>query len=127
MLFRSLPKDFELLSIDIDSCDYQVWQSIEHYKPKLVIIEIDSTHKENEDSIYDSHNNKYKFLLQRAIDNKKKLKDSDDNTICVICLEQIPDNDKLILCVLCNKYIGHSTCVATSYRAIPKCPYCNGV
>lgn len=37
-----IPKDFELLSIDIDSFDYQVWKSLEYYKPKIVIIEINS-------------------------------------------------------------------------------------
>jgi hypothetical protein len=50
-----LPNDFDLLSIDIDSFDYQVWKSIENYKPKLVIIEIDSTHDESIKSIYDSN------------------------------------------------------------------------
>jgi len=37
-----IPKDFDLLSIDIDSYDYQVWESLKDYKPKIVIIEIDS-------------------------------------------------------------------------------------
>jgi len=37
-----IPKDFDLLSIDIDSFDYQVWESLEKYKPKMVIIEINS-------------------------------------------------------------------------------------
>lgn len=34
-----IPNDFELLSIDIDSYDYQVWKSLKVYKPKIVIIE----------------------------------------------------------------------------------------
>ncbi len=34
-----IPKDFELLSIDIDSYDWQVWNALENYRPKLVIIE----------------------------------------------------------------------------------------
>ena len=38
----SIPIDFDVLSIDIDSYDYQVWKSVEQYKPKLVIIEIHS-------------------------------------------------------------------------------------
>jgi hypothetical protein len=37
-----IPKDFEVLSIDIDSFDYQVWESLENYRPKIVIIEINS-------------------------------------------------------------------------------------
>ncbi|MEQ8895446.1 MAG: hypothetical protein RID23_00010 [Roseovarius sp.] len=38
-----LPEDFDMLSIDIDSCDYHVWQSLEAYRPKLVIIEFNPT------------------------------------------------------------------------------------
>ena len=37
------PKDFVLLSIDIDSYDYQVWKSFMNYKPQVVIIEITSS------------------------------------------------------------------------------------
>ena len=37
-----IPQDFDLLSIDIDSYDYQVWDSLTNYNPKVVIIEIDS-------------------------------------------------------------------------------------
>jgi len=38
-----LPQDFDLLSIDVDSFDYQIWKSFKQYKPKLVIIEINSS------------------------------------------------------------------------------------
>jgi hypothetical protein len=38
----SVPEDFFLLSIDIDSFDYQVWKSVEKYNPILVVIEINS-------------------------------------------------------------------------------------
>jgi len=37
-----IPKDFELLSIDIDSNDYWIWDSIKKYKPKIVIMEVNS-------------------------------------------------------------------------------------
>lgn len=39
----NIPADFDILSIDIDSFDYQVWDSLEYYKPKIVIIEINSS------------------------------------------------------------------------------------
>lgn len=39
----SIPHDFDILSIDIDSYDYQVWKSVEVYTPKFVIIEINSS------------------------------------------------------------------------------------
>ena len=38
-----IPKDFDILSIDIDSSDYQVWKSVELYNPKVVVIEIISS------------------------------------------------------------------------------------
>ena len=34
-----IPKDFHLLSIDVDSCDYHIWKSLKKYKPIIVIIE----------------------------------------------------------------------------------------
>jgi hypothetical protein len=37
-----IPTDFDVLSIDIDSSDYQVWRSVTEYRPKIVIIEINS-------------------------------------------------------------------------------------
>ena len=39
----NIPTDFDILSIDIDSYDYQVWKSVHVYKPKIVIIEINSS------------------------------------------------------------------------------------
>ncbi len=35
-------QDFDVLSIDIDSHDWQVWESLRSYQPKIVIIEINS-------------------------------------------------------------------------------------
>ena len=37
-----IPKDFDVLSIDIDSYDLDVWESLKNYAPKLVIIEINN-------------------------------------------------------------------------------------
>lgn len=39
-----IPLNFEILSIDIDSYDLEVWESIKTYKPKIVIIEINSSY-----------------------------------------------------------------------------------
>lgn len=33
------PRDFDLLSIDIDGNDYHVWAAVKNYRPKLVVIE----------------------------------------------------------------------------------------
>jgi hypothetical protein len=37
-----LPKNFDVLSIDIDSHDYWLWKSLTKYSPKVVVIEINS-------------------------------------------------------------------------------------
>jgi hypothetical protein len=39
----NIPNDFELLSIDIDSYDCDVWESLSNYQPKVVVIEINSS------------------------------------------------------------------------------------
>lgn len=39
----SWPKNFDLLSIDIDSYDYYVWKSLTLYKPKVVVIEANTS------------------------------------------------------------------------------------
>jgi hypothetical protein len=43
-LFRSVnvPSQFDLLSIDIDRNDYYVWEAIESYSPRVVVIEYNS-------------------------------------------------------------------------------------
>jgi hypothetical protein len=38
-----LEKNFDLLSIDIDGLDYLIWKSLELYRPKIVIIEVNSS------------------------------------------------------------------------------------
>ena len=44
----NIPIDFDVLSIDIDSYDYQVWKNLKIYKPKIVIIEINSSINPND-------------------------------------------------------------------------------
>ena len=38
-----IPVDFDLLSIDIDGNDYYVWESMEKYVPKVIVIEFNPT------------------------------------------------------------------------------------
>lgn len=38
-----IPKDFDLLSIDIDGNDYHIWDSLQRYEPRVVIIEFNLT------------------------------------------------------------------------------------
>ena len=37
------PAEFELLSIDVDSCDWHIWKSLRDFRPKIVIIEVISS------------------------------------------------------------------------------------
>lgn len=39
----SIPKDFDLLSIDIDGDDYHILKHLQNYKPNLIIIEFNPT------------------------------------------------------------------------------------
>ena len=41
---HGVPTEFDLLSIDIDGNDYWVWESLHVYKPRLVIIEYNSSY-----------------------------------------------------------------------------------
>lgn len=38
-----IPIDFDFLSIDIDGCDYFIFESLKNYKPKVICIEYNST------------------------------------------------------------------------------------
>lgn len=38
-----IPGDFDFLSIDIDGCDYFIFESLTEYRPKLVCVEFNST------------------------------------------------------------------------------------
>jgi hypothetical protein len=37
-----IPKNFDLLSIDVDGEDLAIWNGLSHYVPRVVIIEVDS-------------------------------------------------------------------------------------
>jgi hypothetical protein len=43
LLETPIPKSFDLLSIDIDGCDYHVFDSLEEFRPKVVVIEYNPT------------------------------------------------------------------------------------
>ncbi len=46
-----LPEDFDFLSIDIDSTDYHIWESLMEYRPKLVVIEFNPCIPDNIDYV----------------------------------------------------------------------------
>jgi hypothetical protein len=38
-----IPENFDLLSIDVDGADCLIWETVKGYKPRVVIVEVDST------------------------------------------------------------------------------------
>jgi len=46
---NKISDDLDLLSIDVDSCDYQIWESLTKCRPKIVIVEVNNL---NLDVIY---------------------------------------------------------------------------
>lgn len=39
----SLPKDFDLFSLDVDGNEYHLWESLANYRPKIMIVEFNPT------------------------------------------------------------------------------------
>ncbi|WP_147438891.1 hypothetical protein [Roseovarius spongiae] len=35
-----IPEDFDLLSVDVDGCDYHIWDSLKRFRPKIVVVEL---------------------------------------------------------------------------------------
>jgi hypothetical protein len=52
-----VPKEFDLLSIDIDGNDFWVWRALRDYKPRVVVIEYNADHKPPKQWVmkYDPH------------------------------------------------------------------------
>ncbi|HYT88564.1 MAG TPA: FkbM family methyltransferase [Gemmataceae bacterium] len=42
---NKVPRDFDVLSIDIDGNDYWVWAAVESWRPRLVVIEYNAAHE----------------------------------------------------------------------------------
>lgn len=53
-----LEKNFDLLSIDVDGMDYHIWEALTEYKPKLVIIEVNSNLRPGDMTIQSKENSK---------------------------------------------------------------------
>lgn len=48
----NVPKEFDLISIDIDRNDFYVWKALsQYYKPRVVVIECNPLFKANEDKV----------------------------------------------------------------------------
>jgi hypothetical protein len=62
-----IPKNFDLLSIDIDGNDYFVWQALATYQPKVVIIEMNAHFRPGELKINDPSRDFELFLSGSSI------------------------------------------------------------
>jgi hypothetical protein len=51
-----IPKEFEILSIDVDGFDYQIWKGFKNYRPLIVIIEINSSILPGIEQIHQNNN-----------------------------------------------------------------------
>jgi mannosyltransferase OCH1-like enzyme len=61
---NKIPKNFDLLSIDIDGNDYHIRESLNEYKPRVCIMEYNGTFDPNTDYIMPENNN-YKWLGEK--------------------------------------------------------------
>jgi hypothetical protein len=68
-----IPKDFDLLSIDIDGNDYHVWNAMSSYTPKVLCIEFNSSIPTEVDFIQSDHSRNHgSSLLSLTRLGKKK-------------------------------------------------------
>jgi hypothetical protein len=70
-----LQKNFDILSIDIDSYDLAVWESMQNYEPKIVIIEINSAYRVGLKRRHSEHNdgNSFTSTLEAALEKNYNL------------------------------------------------------
>jgi hypothetical protein len=61
--------NLSLMSIDVDSCDYQIFESLSDFKPKLIVIETNTNYNYNED--YISENNGCSLSSVNKLANEK--------------------------------------------------------
>ena len=66
-----IPLDFEVLSIDIDSYDLDVWETLEKYRPKIVVIEINSSIKPGIIQRHDENNQGNSFSATVNVGKRK--------------------------------------------------------
>ena len=111
-----VPKGFDLLSIDIDGNDFHVWNSVESFRPKLVIIEFNNTIHNTVEFVQDPDFSVNQGCSLLSLDRLSKQKGyellavTDFNAFFIdteyFPLFQIPDNSPEV--INCNqKYVTH--------------------
>lgn len=69
-----IPKEFDLLSVDIDGNDYHVWRNVKKYLPKVVVIEFNSTIPLEVDFVQPYNPKRYQGTSLTAFDKLAKIK-----------------------------------------------------
>lgn len=67
------PKDLDLLSIDIDNDDYLIWEGLHNYRPRVVVIEVNSDYPETKDMIPGKEGASIKSMVELATKKKYEL------------------------------------------------------
>ena len=62
-----VPKIFDLLLIDVDSIDYQIWESVNKYKPLLAVIEFNETYGPNLKRIHNIELNQWSARRNHSV------------------------------------------------------------
>jgi hypothetical protein len=73
LLNTRLPHNFDLLSIDVDGNDIHIWRTIEAFKPKVVIIEINARKFPGEIDIHDPESQFELFVSGSSISSITEL------------------------------------------------------
>lgn len=64
-----IPTNFDMLSIDVDGCDYHIWESVTRFNPKLVLVEYNPSVPDDiifiQDNDFDlNHGNSLRALVE---------------------------------------------------------------
>jgi len=70
---------------------------------------------------------KFDFEIIKTNNNNYNsfLIDNNNEKICIICLEEINNNIRMVKCNKCLKFISHINCLCEWLITKQKCPYCN--
>jgi hypothetical protein len=68
----AIPTDFDLLSIDVDGYDFQIWDATKAYRPAIVVIEINSAIAPGPEVLHDEGGNGSSFTAMLALAHAKR-------------------------------------------------------
>lgn len=66
-----IPKEFEVLSVDVDGLDYFIWEALKKYNPKIVVIEVNSNYPPGVDHVEGGNNAHSSFTAMVKLGKRK--------------------------------------------------------